>query len=45
MALFALFGVLCGFSDCGVQAYAFLSRYAGTENPCAALIRAKTAHY
>jgi hypothetical protein len=31
MALFALLGVLRGFSGCGVQTYAFLFRFAGTD--------------
>jgi len=46
MALFALLGVLRGFAPaaceetgCGVQAVRL------TANPCAALIRAKIAHF
>jgi len=41
MALFALLGVLGGIAPAackdagrGVQTYAFLSRFAGTANPC-----------
>jgi hypothetical protein len=44
MALFALLGVLRGFSGCCVQAYAFLSRFAGTANPCAAFNSTKIAY-
>jgi len=56
MALFARICVLRGFSAAAYREVAFLSRYAGTENPCAcpvkceayltgaALIRTKIAH-
>ncbi len=36
MALFALFSVLRGFPVAAYSTYAFLSRFAGTTNPCAA---------
>jgi len=57
MALFALLGVLRGFPAAAYRKYAFLSRFAGTANPCAcpvkceayftgaALIRTKIAHF
>jgi len=37
MVFFALDGVLRGFSVATYTEYAFLSRLAGTANPCAAL--------
>ena len=40
MALFARICVLCGF-----PAAAYRSRFAGTKNPCAALIRTKLRIY
>jgi hypothetical protein len=36
MAIFALLGVLRGFPVTAYSMYAFLSRFAGTVNPCAA---------
>jgi hypothetical protein len=45
MALFALLGVLRGFAAAAYRKYASLSRSAGTENPCAAVIRTKIAHF
>ena len=44
MALFARICVLGGFSAAAYREYAFLSRYAGAGNPCAALIWTKIAH-
>jgi len=44
MALFARICVLRGFPAAAYRKVAFLSRFAGTENPCAALIRTKIAH-
>jgi len=44
MALFPRICVLRGFPAAAYREYAFLSRYTGTENPCAALIRTKIAH-
>jgi hypothetical protein len=36
--------VLRGFPVAAYFVYAFLSRYAGTENPCAALTSEKNPH-
>jgi len=44
MALFARICVLRGFPAAAYREVAFLSRFAGTENPCAALSRTKIAH-
>jgi len=44
MALFARICVLRGFPPAAYREVAFLSRFAGAENPCAALIRTKIAH-
>jgi hypothetical protein len=44
MAFFVRICVLLGFPAAAYRAVASLSRYAGTENPCAALIRTKIAH-
>ena len=44
MALFTRICVLRGFSAAMHRKYAFLSRYAGIVNPCAAFIWTKIAH-
>jgi hypothetical protein len=41
MALFARICVLRGFPAAAYRKYAFLSRYAGTENPCACPVKCK----
>jgi hypothetical protein len=45
MALFPPSGVLSGFPAAAYVEYAFLSRYAGVTNPCAALLDEKIAHF
>jgi len=44
MALFARIFFLRGVLAAAYRKVAFLSRFAGTENPCAALIQTKIAH-
>jgi hypothetical protein len=44
MVLFDRICVLCGFPAAVYREVAFLSRFAGAENPCAALSRTKNAH-
>jgi len=44
MAFFPMSYVLRGFPFAAYAMYAFLSRYAGNENPCAALLIEKISH-